>query len=237
MPQPLEVELVGEGCEWLLSLIGPLAIALGALGAAMLSIRFANRRHQEQLEVDRELHKERLAHDRELAGMQLEHDRRARYREHVQQTLDSVIERTQELCRSSYLHMDAVEEVEQERSEMEAELPGDIADNKQAMRRWLELQIQLLEEGSNIHRRLAEARGDSLRLRVRLGEHEIVARHEEVVDAVDALVEAQHMADERNRTPAEKAEGKKLDQEVTEKETRFLKTCASWNLTDLDPPH
>jgi hypothetical protein len=88
--QPFEVELVGNEWEWVIPLIGPLAIALGALGGAMLTVWFANRRQDKQLKHDRDLHEEQLAHDRELREAQLAHDRSLRANEATRLTIDDV---------------------------------------------------------------------------------------------------------------------------------------------------
>jgi hypothetical protein len=99
-PQPFEVELVGGNeWEWLIPLVGPLAIAAGALFGVALSNRKATERHREQLEHDRDLQDQRLTHDRELHGvqlaqdrelraMQLRYDQEIRAKEAAQQTVD-----------------------------------------------------------------------------------------------------------------------------------------------------
>lgn len=220
-PQPLEVEIVGrDWWEPLLLLVGPLAIALGALGGVGLTVYFAHRRHREQLAQSARLHRE-----------QLQNDRLIRHREHVRQVLDSVIENVQAL-------IDELHELDQEIAGAEArrseilETTTATAAESESSNRLARLEAGISSQLAGVHDSVARGWSDSIRLRVRLGDHEVAAAHEAFVTAATERVDnvADHRDDGglRNRSPAELESDQAAMAAITEAFAGFFVACEHW---------
>ncbi len=234
-PQPFKVELIGsEWWEVLIPLVGPFVIALGALGGAWLTVRTADKRHKKQLEHDQELQQQRLEHDRQLRALELEHDRTLRYREHVYRVLDDVIERTQGLVNSinQWDHQFTTAEADRsefERREGEAETQ---ADEESARKSRLDRDLNLLYERADLYSSISEGWGDNIRLRLRLGQHDVVALHEQLLEALESRVDAVRV----DVPPVENrdAEQVEFDQQLMARignaQGQFLKACEAWHL-------
>jgi hypothetical protein len=208
LPQPFEVDVSHEGA----SLVGPILVAVGAIIAsgltAALTVLFANRRHREQLKADRDLHldqlradrvlqKDQLEHDRGLQLQQLEanekrlerqlaYDREIRFREAVQGFLDEVLERERSLRYFLDEYVYAVDRAEDRRLQIESDsdLSGDAKTE-----RIKGLHEELLKKRTEASRRIFDAIGDSILLRIRTGQNDVVVKHGAVLSAMRARIE------------------------------------------------
>jgi hypothetical protein len=240
-PQPFEVELVDQ--EWwgvLIPLVGPFVIALGALGGAWLTIRTADKRHREQLEHDQQLQQQRLEHDRQLRSAELEHDRTLRYREQVYRVLDDVIERTQDLVTTFNRWDDKIIHAEADRSEFERrERETESQASREAARKSrLDSDVDLLYERAELYRSLASGWADNIRLRLRLGSHQVVVSHHELLEALEARLEAvdQDVPPVRNRNMEQVEADEQLMAQIGRHQSLFLKACEEWHLDSVGAP-
>jgi hypothetical protein len=221
------------------SLVAPILIGLGALAAAILTAITANRRLRRQLAHDRELHSDlmktdrelrekQLEHDRELREKQLEHDREIhqgrldhermlRYREHVQQLLDSLLGEVQDLTLD--LHQYAASVLETPLGE-----PSDGQEKGSSKQR----DLGLLEESTSIYRSVIKLRTSALQLGLRLGQHaEIFTTLTALSTAIGKRLKnlgADHEAD----WAAKKSKDQMLGEDVDAREQAFFLACAAW---------
>lgn len=184
-PQPFEVEIVGrEFWEAFVPLVGPFAIAVGALVGVWFSNRAAGNRHKEQLDHDRDLHEKRRALDRELNARQLESDRAIRAMEETRSTIDEV---TNVLTNA----MDALTKFVGERSnleriEIEQAASDTLEEREEHQRHWNAALASFTESLVPTYQAVEALRPAQLRLRLRFpDEHPVFTSFVLVCAAVE----------------------------------------------------
>lgn len=149
----LEVE-IAEGdrtLDLLIAIGGPVLVLLGAIAAAVIAAKTAGRRQERQLANDQLALREQLAHDRKL-----------RYEAHVRDVLDRVVEDVDKALNAHVAFKRATLALERARREEE-----DVAGRFENWKKRRSESIKALEE----------VLSDSARLRLRLGDHPVVAAH------------------------------------------------------------
>jgi hypothetical protein len=200
MAKPIEVRLVGDGFA-LTDLLGPLLLALAAVGAAYLAAATAKKNHREQLENDRAL----------------------RDREHIRNVLDEVAERSQA---SSWEIRDWDAEIEDQEKARSA---ISTTDEKEARGQLREIKIAVLDQAIALSEKRTAMLFDTIRLALRLGtNHEIVAAHDHWSDELDHLIDARSVVAERNRSAEEIEEDTTLEAAVRDASSSFLTACTKW---------
>lgn len=219
MPQPFEVEVVRESA----SLAGPIFIGLGALAAAVITALTANWRHQKQLTHDRELHTKQLEQDRGLRREEFEHDRRMRQRENIRVVLDDVLADERVLRRAANDFFDELDEVEAKRINLEEE--GASFEGVELDR----LYEPVLKFRIELHKYLAEAHYDSVKLRVRMGNDPLVDAHESIANTIEKRLDGAEGEGWPVRTADQRETDRRNEELVDDAQTQFLVACANWH--------
>lgn len=240
LPQPLEIKEVGENAS---ALVGPIVIAATALLGAMLTAYTANRRHQHQLEHDSERQRaqlehdserqqEQLAHDSRRHEEQLEHDRDMRRRDHVYDTLDSVVDGTARALRMSIRFASTVFAREANRDKYLA--TRDSADATPAEKEFAEKRIQAIEKefwdcDDASHEAIMDMGHDTWRLRVRFGMGgRVPRRHNELRKALREVHQTLTLALAKSRDEAQKQATEPAIKARNAASRRFFAACEEW---------
>lgn len=201
MPEPAQVIVVRESA----SLLGPILIASGALLAAILTVLTANWRHRKQLEHDQEVQRALLRQDREL-----------RYREHVQQVLDTAMDQAAQAVLTIADGARTTEAIE--------------ADPARRRGQGLKLEKTHMAASRDSFRALTEARSTLLRLLLRFGgESDVTETLDALLRALKRRVDAFVEAEQRMRTEEEKAADRRLAEEIHASQAAFHRACAKWH--------
>lgn len=232
LPQPLAIDVVHEGS----SLSGPIFIALGALAAAILTAVTANIRHRRQLSHDRDLqvkqlehhrdlHRQELEHDRDLHREQLQHDRSMRRRENARRILDEVIVNERTLRNTADDFFTAVESSERERSEIDS----GVGNLDATQSRVSAIEAKVLDKRAELHSQLADAYADSVKLRIRFGDDDLVEMYGAIADRIRERVDALGSDNSSPRTEDQKARDGELEEQISDAQSAFLAACSAWH--------
>jgi hypothetical protein len=217
MVSALEVKLVEDDSVLnLIGSLGPLFIALAAIGAALIAWRSAGTRLAKQ-----------LAHDREI-----------RRREHIRDALDSALEIVGETIRAYADFLTDVELTETRRLHLAIDLDDDEADEETTANlreQMIEANLELRGEWGSTFLRLDELGAAITRLKLRFGVgHDIPVAAEELRKRWEMVRDAFHWAIDSNRTNEQIDEANDANERAAEAYATLMTACSAWLAEEID---